>query len=86
MTVIADATHGVPLNVMVVPGLPTFEELTDHGVRRISTGTAIAQAALGTTTEIARSILSAWPEANSGAATADYDLMNKILGPESTRR
>jgi 2-methylisocitrate lyase-like PEP mutase family enzyme len=37
----------VPVNVMVWPGAPTVAELEAVGVRRISVGTAIAQAAYG---------------------------------------
>jgi 2-methylisocitrate lyase-like PEP mutase family enzyme len=37
----------LPINVMVWPGAPTVAELAAVGVRRISVGTAIAQAAYG---------------------------------------
>jgi 2-methylisocitrate lyase-like PEP mutase family enzyme len=39
---------GVPLNVMALPGLAPAPRLKELGVRRLSLGTALAQAALGT--------------------------------------
>jgi 2-methylisocitrate lyase-like PEP mutase family enzyme len=43
---IADAV-GLPLNVLVVPGLPSVAELATLGVARISAGSGIAQVAAG---------------------------------------
>jgi 2-methylisocitrate lyase-like PEP mutase family enzyme len=44
---------GVPLNVMLVPGLGSAAELRDLGVRRISAGSAIAEAVHGLTARAA---------------------------------
>jgi 2-methylisocitrate lyase-like PEP mutase family enzyme len=41
-------TAGVPLNVMALPGLAPVARLQELGVRRLSLGMALAQAALGT--------------------------------------
>jgi 2-methylisocitrate lyase-like PEP mutase family enzyme len=48
----------LPLNVMLVPGLPAPKELAALGVRRLSAGSAIAQAALGLVRREATAFLS----------------------------
>lgn len=47
----------LPVNVMVWPGAPTVAELEAVGVRRISVGTAIAQAAYGVAQRAAKELL-----------------------------
>jgi 2-methylisocitrate lyase-like PEP mutase family enzyme len=47
----------LPLNVMAVPGLPPVAELAALGVRRLSAGGAIVQAAWGLTRRLAESFL-----------------------------
>ena len=47
----------LPLNLMVVPGLPAAGVLRRIGVRRLSAGAAISQAALGLTQRLAKSFL-----------------------------
>jgi 2-methylisocitrate lyase-like PEP mutase family enzyme len=47
----------LPLNVMVRPGLPAVAELAALGVRRVSAGSAIAQAAHGATMRAATQLL-----------------------------
>ncbi|MDR3033418.1 MAG: isocitrate lyase/phosphoenolpyruvate mutase family protein [Kitasatospora sp.] len=47
----------LPINVMVWPGAPTVAELEAVGVRRISVGTAIAQAAYGVAQRAATELL-----------------------------
>jgi len=53
---IASST-GLPLNVLVLPGMAPVAELARWGVRRVSVGTAVASAALATTRTIARELL-----------------------------
>ncbi len=57
---------GLPVNVLLFPGGPTPAELGDAGVRRASTGGALAGAAYGTLTRVARALLDGevtyWPE------------------------
>ena len=48
---------GLPLNLLAWPGLPLAPELARLGVRRLSAGSAIAQAALGRTKELAAAFL-----------------------------
>lgn len=46
-----------PVNVLLVPGGPSVSELGDVGVRRVSTGGALAFAAYGALAEAARELL-----------------------------
>ena len=41
------AAVGIPLNVLALPGGPSVDELASVGVRRVSTGSALASAAYG---------------------------------------
>lgn len=47
----------LPVNAMAVPGGPTVAELSAAGVRRISVGTALAQAAYATASRAARELI-----------------------------
>lgn len=47
----------IPLNVMAGPGSPTVAELADLGVRRVSVGSATAQAAYGIARRAAMEVL-----------------------------
>jgi 2-methylisocitrate lyase-like PEP mutase family enzyme len=51
------AAAPLPVNIMVGPGAPTVEELTAAGVRRISLGSAISQAAYAIALRSAKEIL-----------------------------
>jgi 2-methylisocitrate lyase-like PEP mutase family enzyme len=51
------AAVDLPLNVMVVPGLPPVAELQRLGVRRVSAGSAIAQVALASARRAAAQLL-----------------------------
>jgi 2-methylisocitrate lyase-like PEP mutase family enzyme len=53
------AASPLPINAMAGPGGPTVGELTAVGVRRISVGTALAQAAYGVAERAARELLQA---------------------------
>ena len=55
-TIAAEA--GLPLNVLVVPGLPPIPELASLGVARVSAGSGIAQVAAGVVQRIATEFLS----------------------------
>jgi 2-methylisocitrate lyase-like PEP mutase family enzyme len=59
LAVVAELTKQSPLpvNVMAGPGAPTVAEFLVHGVRRVSIGTAIAQAAYSKTLDAARELL-----------------------------
>lgn len=65
----------LPVNVMAGPGAPSAEEFASVGVRRISLGTAVAQAAYGTADRAAREALDTgrWAGLEDGA---DYGVLN----------
>jgi 2-methylisocitrate lyase-like PEP mutase family enzyme len=54
---IASGIQPLPLNVMLMPNLPDLNVLRDLGVRRLSCGSALAEAALGRARELAASFL-----------------------------
>ena len=69
----------LPLNVMLVPKLPPIAELAAHGVRRLSAGSALAQAALGLVRREARAFL----DGNTGDPTSGalpYGELNALFG------
>jgi 2-methylisocitrate lyase-like PEP mutase family enzyme len=78
MAAIAAAIKPVPLNVMAAPGLPSIDALQKYDVRRVSTGSAIAQAALGRTSRLAAGFLAGTMSEMFDAA-AEYGAMNKLF-------
>jgi 2-methylisocitrate lyase-like PEP mutase family enzyme len=78
MAAIAQATEPMPLNVMALPSLPSMDALRKHGVRRLSAGSAIAQAALGCTSRLAAGLL-AGTMAEMFTAGAEYHAVNTLL-------
>jgi 2-methylisocitrate lyase-like PEP mutase family enzyme len=65
----------LPVNVLVLPGMPSVSELADAGVSRISVGGAFAFAALGAAAEAARELredgtYGYWATAAKGAKAA----------------
>ncbi|TDP97804.1 isocitrate lyase/PEP mutase family protein [Labedaea rhizosphaerae] len=68
----------LPINVMGFPGVASPKELAAIGVRRLSVGTAVAQAAYGTAARAAKALL----EEGSYDALADgpdYGTMNSLF-------
>jgi 2-methylisocitrate lyase-like PEP mutase family enzyme len=62
----------LPVNVLVLPGMPSVSELADAGVSRISVGGAFAFAAYGAAVTAARELLDSgtygfWETAGPGA-------------------
>jgi 2-methylisocitrate lyase-like PEP mutase family enzyme len=62
LTAPADITRvveavGAPVNVLAMPGVPSVPELAALGVRRVSTGGALAWAAYGALRDAARELL-----------------------------
>jgi 2-methylisocitrate lyase-like PEP mutase family enzyme len=77
---IAALVEGIelPLNVMMVPGLPSIAALKDLGVRRVSAGAAIAQAVHGLTLRLAAQLIAGEMSALfEGAAT--YPELNALF-------
>jgi 2-methylisocitrate lyase-like PEP mutase family enzyme len=78
MEAIAAAIKPIPLNIMAVPNLPPMNMLQKHGVRRLSAGSAIAQAALGCTRHLAADFLAGTMGEMFGAA-AEYGAVNRLF-------
>lgn len=80
MKTIADAIAPMPLNVMLVPGLPSIDELRKHGVRRLTAGAAIASAALGLSSRLAKDFLGgSWERMFE--SSIDYSAANQLFQP-----
>jgi 2-methylisocitrate lyase-like PEP mutase family enzyme len=78
MAAISTAIEPTPLNVMVVPNLPSMDVLQESGVRRLSAGSSIAQAALGCTRRIAAGFL-AGTVSEMFDASMDYHAVNQLF-------
>ena len=78
MAAIAAAIKPMPLNIMAVPGLPSVEALQKWGVRRLSAGSAIAQAALSCTHRLAAGFL-AGTLSEMFVAAEEYAALNKLF-------
>jgi 2-methylisocitrate lyase-like PEP mutase family enzyme len=76
--IVARAIDPMPLNIMLVPGLPGIDALRKLGVRRLTAGAAIAQAALGLVGQLADNFLDgSWTEMFANAA--DYGITNRLF-------
>lgn len=70
------ASSPLPVNAMAGPGGPTVDQLREVGVRRVSVGTGIAQAAYTVVRDAARELL----------GTGTYDSLAGSIGyPELNR-
>jgi 2-methylisocitrate lyase-like PEP mutase family enzyme len=78
MAAIAEEIKPMPLNIMALPSLPSMDALQKHGVRRLSAGSAIAQAALGCTSRLAAGFL-AGTIGEMFTAIAEYDALNASM-------
>jgi 2-methylisocitrate lyase-like PEP mutase family enzyme len=74
------ARAGLPLNVLVVPGLPRVAELAALGVARISAGSGIAQTAAGIARRAATEFLDEGRYDTMLERDADYASMNALFG------
>jgi 2-methylisocitrate lyase-like PEP mutase family enzyme len=77
---VARAIHPMPLNVMLVPDLPPADTLRTLGVRRLSAGAAIAQAALACTSRLASRFLAGAMD-EIFAAAVEYGATNRLFQP-----
>ncbi|WP_328459508.1 isocitrate lyase/phosphoenolpyruvate mutase family protein [Actinoplanes sp. NBC_00393] len=83
------AASPLPINAMAGPGGPSVAELAAAGVRRISVGTAIAQAAYGVAERAARELLDAgtFGALSDAPSYADLDeLLNLVVEVPSSSR
>jgi 2-methylisocitrate lyase-like PEP mutase family enzyme len=78
MAAISAAIEPMPLNTMAVPSLPSMDTLKMSGVRRLSAGSTIAQAAIGRTRHLAASFLTG-TMSELFEASADYDAVNRLF-------
>ena len=78
MARIATAIAPMPLNVMAVPKLPSIDALERSGVRRLSAGCSVAQAALGRTSRLVSGFL-AGSIAELFDESADYGTLNRLF-------
>jgi len=69
----------MPLNVMSVPDLPGAKELKKLGVRRLSAGTAIAQAVWGRVAELAASFLASGDSKPFYKTTMPYGKLQELF-------
>jgi 2-methylisocitrate lyase-like PEP mutase family enzyme len=77
ITQLAEASS-LPINVMAGPGAPPVAELAAAGVRRVSTGTAIAQAAYTLAKRAATELLTAGSYAALEEAL-DFGTINSLF-------
>jgi 2-methylisocitrate lyase-like PEP mutase family enzyme len=82
MATIAAAIDPMPLNIMAAPGLASIETLQKYGVRRVSAGSSIAQAAWGCTSRLAAAFLEGDVGGIFGAA-AEYGKMNALFNRDT---
>ena len=75
---VASAVAPLPLNVMLMPDLPAFDALPALGVRRLSCGSAIAEAALGHARELALSLLAGKVD-EMYEVSLDYGAANELF-------
>jgi 2-methylisocitrate lyase-like PEP mutase family enzyme len=72
------ANGTLPINVMIAPGAPDIAALARAGARRISAGSAIAQAAYALAAQAAAEMLQAGTY-ESMRSTLDYGQLNDML-------
>lgn len=72
------ASIALPLNLMMVPTLPPIDELQAFGVRRLSAGSAISQAAMGTLSRLAGGFLRG-DMAGMFEGAAEYSRINALF-------
>lgn len=68
----------LPINVMAFPGVASPKELAEIGIRRLSVGTAVAQAAYGTAARAAKQLLTEGTY-DALAEGPDYGSMNALF-------
>lgn len=78
MARISTAMAPMPLNIMALPNLPSLDVLQKSGVRRLSAGSSLAQAALGRTSQLVSRFL-AGAIAEMFDESADYGAVNKLF-------
>jgi 2-methylisocitrate lyase-like PEP mutase family enzyme len=70
---------GLPVNVLALPNGPSVADLDSVGVRRVSTGGALARAAYGALLEAASELANSGTSAYAGRAVSTADLQRLLL-------
>ena len=83
MATIARAIAPHPLNVMLLPGLPAPAVLHQQGVRRLSAGSALAQAALGHVARLTSEFLAGTGSAAFTSPVAQYGATNALFSRDA---
>jgi len=78
MTAISAAIEPIPLNIMAIPNLPSMDTLQRSGVRRLSAGSSIAQAAIGCASRLVSSFLAGTMSEMFDSAS-DYAAVNRLF-------
>jgi 2-methylisocitrate lyase-like PEP mutase family enzyme len=78
MAAISAAIEPMPLNIMAIPNLPSMDTLQKNGVRRLSAGSSIAQAAIGCMSHLVSSFL-AGTMSEMFDASVDYGAVNRLF-------
>jgi 2-methylisocitrate lyase-like PEP mutase family enzyme len=84
MAMISRAIAPMPLNIMAVRNLPAMDTLQQSGVRRLSAGSSIAQAALGHTSQLVSGFL-AGTMSEMFDVSADYGEVNRLFATNASR-
>jgi 2-methylisocitrate lyase-like PEP mutase family enzyme len=84
MTTISTSIAPMPVNIMAVPNLPSMDTLQSSGVRRLSAGSSIAQAALGRTRHLVSAFL-AGTTSEIFEVSADYAAVNRLFATNAGR-
>ena len=80
MAAISTAIAPMPLNVMAIPNVPSMDTLQRSGVRRLSAGSSIAQAAIGQTNRLVSAFL-AGAISEMFEVSIGYDAVNRLFAP-----
>jgi 2-methylisocitrate lyase-like PEP mutase family enzyme len=73
-----------PLNILLMPGMPTLRELENMGVARASAGSGVMRATLGLTRRIAKEMLEAGTYASMLEGTVPFAEVNELLAREKS--
>jgi 2-methylisocitrate lyase-like PEP mutase family enzyme len=73
-----------PLNILLMPGMPTLRELEKIGVARASTGSGVMRATLGLTRRIAKEMLEAGTYTSMLEGTVPFAEVNEMLAREKS--
>ncbi|NZA26344.1 isocitrate lyase/phosphoenolpyruvate mutase family protein [Luteimonas sp. SJ-92] len=76
---VAKGIAPLPLNLMLLPGLPPLDELRALGVRRLSAGAWIAEAAYDLAGKLARDVLTGTWDGRLFGAAGRHAAMNDLL-------